>query len=412
MTCPFSTGVSRRGLFGGALGAAGAAAVAATVGAAVADGPSTSPLGTAYPFEGAHQQGILTPVQRSAAYVALDSTATGRGELEAALKGLTAAARFLTTGGTPPDDGLLATSWDSGVLGPDVPADGLTVTVSVGASLFDDRYGLAERRPARLCRMDAFPNDALDRDRCDGDLLVQLCADNQDTVNHALRLLLRATRGALQVRWRIDGFASPARPDGAPRNLLGFKDGTANPPTTDATLMDQLIWTHSGGAEPAWVEGGSYHVVRVIRMLVEFWDRVTVLEQEKMFGRDKVSGAPLTGTLESDVPDYAGDPTGAAIPLDAHIRLANPREAQTERQRILRRSFNYDAGVDPNGQLDMGLVFTCFNQDLDRQFVAIQRRLVGEPLVDYISPVGGGYFFALPGVTGADDWLGRGLFAA
>ena len=409
-------GVSRRGLFGGALGAAAAAAPAAAllVGVAHADEPSASAsagtTATTYPFHGEHQAGILTPLQRSAAYVALDVTAANRVELQDALRTLTETARILTTGGTPPDDGLLATTWDNGVLGPEIPTDGLTVTTSVGASLFDDRFGLAKVKPARLRTMDEFPNDALDRSICDGDLLLQICAENPDTVTHALRLLLRHTRGALQVRWRQDGFQSPPRPSGTPRNLLGFKDGTANPSVDDDKLMDELVWTHGGGGEPGWVEGGSYHVVRKIRMLVEFWDRVSVREQETIFGRDKASGAPLTGSEEFDDPDFSKDAVGDVIRFDAHIRLANPRTVDTANQRFLRRSFNYDAGTDPNGQLDMGLVFTVFNQDLERQFVTVQRRLIDEPLVDYISPVGGGYFFALPGVRDEDDWFGRGMF--
>jgi len=397
------TGLSRRGLLGGALGAAVALPIAAH--AATTDDPAPPP---SFPFEGAHQQGILTPAQASACYLALDVVG-GRTALVDALRTITHTARFLTAGGHPPDNGLIAPAWDSGVLGPVVPADGLTITVSVGASLFDHRFGLHGRRPAHLRRMEEFPGDALDRSICDGDLMIQVCAHHPDAVVHGVRQLLRSTRGALAVRWRRDGFMSPPRPSGTPRNLLGFKDGTANPSTSDAALMDELVWTRPGRGEPTWVAGGSYHVVRVIRMLVEFWDRISVREQQEIFGRDRDTGAPLTGTHEFDEPDFADDPNGEAIPYGAHIRLANPRTKETTDQRILRRSYNYDAGVEQNGNLDMGLIFTCFNADLDRQFVTVQKRLQGEPLGDYISPVGGGYFFALPGVRGAKDWLGSAM---
>ena len=408
--------VSRRRFLSGA--AAGAAGTALTggllIGGAQADanaadsGPTTA---DSYPFQGPHQAGILTPgpsgKQAAACYAAFDVTAAGKAELTELMKTLTERARFLTTGGTPPDLGVGQPPSDSDVLGPVVPADGLTVTVSVGSSLFDDRFGLAADKPRKLTPMQIFPNDSPEPAWMHGDLHIQLCANHQDTIHHAIRDIAKHTRGAMQLRWKIEGYNSPPRPSGTGRNLLGFKDGTANP--TGVTAQD-LIWVDDP-AEPAWAQGGSYQVVRLIRMLVEFWDRVSINEQEGMFGRRRDSGAPLDGTNEFDTPNYAADPKGDVIPLDSHIRLANPRTAQTADQRLIRRSYSYDLGLDQNGNIQAGHIFTCYQQDVERQFETVQKRLIGEPLIDYVQPFGGGYFFVLPGLADASDWYGRALLA-
>jgi len=407
--------VSRRNfLKGAAAGVAGTAlAGGVLIGGARADAraAAAAPAPEAsYPFHGPHQAGILTPgpatKQAAACYAAFDVTATGRAGLADLLQTLTGRARFLTTGGPPPALGVGQPPSDSDILGPVIPADGLTVTTSLGASLFDDRFGLAPSKPLRLTPMRIFPDDSPDPAWMHGDLLLQFCANNPDTVHHAIRDITRHTRGAMQLRWKIEGYAAPPRPTGSGRNLLGFKDGTANP--TGATATD-LVWV-TDPAEPTWAQGGSYQVVRLIRMLVEFWDRVSINEQENMFGRRRDSGAPLDGNTEFDEPNYHADPNGSVIPLDSHIRLANPRTAPTADQRLVRRSYSYDLGVDLNGNLQAGHVFTCYQQDVHRQFEAVQHRLAGEPLVDYVQPFGGGYFFVVPGVADANDWYGRGLF--
>jgi deferrochelatase/peroxidase EfeB len=364
----------------------------------------------AVPFHGAHQAGILTPPPPAACFVAFDVTAPNRQALKSLLKTLTHRSRFLTGGGTPPNLGTGAPPSDSGTLGPVVPADGLTVTVAVGSSLFDDRYGISHRKPRHLTPMRSFPNDSLDPAQCGGDILVQICAGSSDTAIHALRDIAKHTRGNMQIRWRLDGFVSPPRPHGVPRNHLGFKDGIANPAVDRPQVADRLLWVSKASPEPAWATGGSYHVCRIIKMFIEFWDRVSLTEQQQMIGRFRDSGAPLDGRHESDIPNYHRDPHGRLIPLDAHIRLANPRDAKTVRSRIYRRGYNYDRGADLNGNLDMGLIFNCFQSDIRRQFEATQVRLIGEPMVDYVSPIGGGYFFAVPGVRDHRDWYARRLF--
>jgi deferrochelatase/peroxidase EfeB len=261
--------------------------------------------------------------------------------------------------------------------------------------------------------MPFLANDRLDPGRSHGDLLLTITSAHADINLFALRQLHRATRGTLALHWMLDGYnrRTAAEPgEAGVRNLLGFVDGTANLRADDAAAMDRYVWVAPGDDEPAWAAGGTYHVVRVIRMLVEFWDRTRLSEQEALIGRRKDTGAPLDGEVETDVPDYDADPDGEVTPLDAHIRLANPRTAATEDDLIFRAGLSYSRGFDGSGQLDQGLAFVSFQRRMT-QFLDTQGRLVGEPLEEYIRPEGGGFYFALPGVTEADGMLGEGLLA-
>jgi deferrochelatase/peroxidase EfeB len=414
----------RRVLLG--LGAAGAALagsglscpVMAAAPAQVTEAPKSEKTQDRHDYHGQHQAGIVTPRPAAGMVVAFDVLASDREDLERLFRTLDERIRFLMTGGPVEQVDPKLPPVDSGILGPVVTPDNLTITVSVGESLFDERFGLADVKPKRLSRMVGFPNDALDADQCHGDLSVQFCANTPDSNIHALRDIVKNLPDLLFVRWKQEGSVpaqaptKPGEPEQSARNFLGFRDGSANPDSNDNRLMNALVWVQPGSDEPAWATHGSYQAVRLIRNFVERWDRTPLQEQESIFGRSKNTGAPMDGQRESDVPDYTRDPQGKVTKLDAHIRLANPRTPESQQNLILRRPFNYSNGVNKNGQLDMGLLFICYQADLEKGFITVQTRLNGEPLEEYLKPVGGGYFFTLPGVTGTQDYIGRSLLEA
>ena len=402
------------GLAGGAVGLGLGSQARATPAETLAPGDDGTQ--DSQPFYGLHQSGVITPQPAAAIIASFDVLAEDRAGLERLLRTLTDRIAFLMKGGEPPALDPRYPAPDNGLLGPTVFPDNLTVTVALGASLFDGRYGLQKLKPTRLVSMERFPNDALDARLCHGDVVLQFCSNTAETNIHALRDILRHTPDLLALRWKIDGFLPPHTikklGKETVRNLLGFKDGTANLDASDEKLMNEIVWAEPNSDEPAWTAGGTYQVVRVIRIFVERWDRDALVDQEQIIGREKAGGAPLTYANEHDAPDYAADPKGERVPLTAHIRLANPRTPGTEANRILRRGYNYSRGLTTAGQLDMGLLFVCFQSDLAAGFLTVQASLNGEQLEEYIKPVGGGYFFVLPGVQSKDDFFAEGLLRA
>ncbi len=380
----------------------------------VTNAPESDKIHESQPFYGKRQPGIVTPRPAAGLVAAFDVLVSDRAGLERLFRLLTERAVFLMKGGEPPQLDPKFPPSDSGLLGPVIAPDNLTITVGLGASLFDDRFGLKPLKPKRLQRMTAFPNDALQKDFCHGDLVIQFCSNTPDTNIHALRDIMKNMPDFLLVRWKQEGSV-PVLPPHSPkakesaRNFLGFRDGSANPDASDVALMDRVVWVQKDGDEPDWAANGSYMAVRIIRNFVERWDRTPLQEQEAIFGRRKDSGAPFDGNTETDVPDYSRDPDGKVTPFDSHIRLANPRDANAEQHLMLRRPFNYSNGVTKSGQLDMGLLFIAFQADLEKGFITVQNRLNGEPLEEYLKPVGGGYFFVLPGVEDQKDYYARAL---
>lgn len=391
--------LSRRRFLGGAAATAGAVAltpVPAALGAAAARNQ--------IPFYGPHQAGIAQPQQRHALFAAFDSVAPSSAALASLLREWSETAAALARNELAPPVRRPPGARDDSAVARGLGPANLTVTFGFGPGLFDGRYGLAQRRTPRLQELPRFEGDRLERRWCGGELLLQICADDRQVVAHAFRELRGRAPGLGALRWTQEGFSSPLR-RGAPRNLLGFHDGTTNPRPGSARF-DSSVWTRRADG-PAWHAGGSYLVFRKIRIRLPEWDLSSGTRQDETIGRRRDSGAKL-----------------ASMAPDAHVRRAGGFT-------MLRRGFNYDygfLGADADGDggagksdaghgghgggghpqgggpahgghadFDSGLLFCAFMRD-PGQFVTLQRRLArSDRLNDFIEHTGSALFAIPPG---------------
>ncbi|MFJ7997106.1 iron uptake transporter deferrochelatase/peroxidase subunit [Streptomyces sp. NPDC096310] len=407
------------GTAGGA-GAAGLAlGVAGGTGYATARRPdpvtALTTVGTeAVPFYGAHQSGITTPAHARGHLVAFDlSPGAGRKEAAALLRRWSASALALMAG-EPVDGrtgGPASGGHDTGIA-LDAGPSSLTVTFGFGHSFFG-RTGLTAHRPAALDALPAFSSDHLDPARSNGDLWIQIGSDDALVAFHALRTLQKDTGAAARVRWQMNGFnrspGATAQPMTA-RNLMGQVDGTRNPKPSDPDF-DQRIFVPAQvpAGTPEWMAGGSYAVVRRIRMLLDDWEELAVAQQERVIGRRKSDGAPLTGGTETTEPDLdkRGPDGDLMIPSNAHARISRPDA--NGGAAMLRRPFSFHDGIGADGTPDAGLLFVCWQADPLKGFVPVQRKLDrGDALSAFIRHESSG-LFAVPGGARQGEYVGQRL---
>lgn len=438
--CPFA---SRRGFLAGGLvaglaGVARAAPAPLPAAEAAAKGITAASQGPgrdeAVPFRGVRQAGILTPLQSHTYFAAFDLVASKQADVAGMLARWTVAAERMARGeaaqAAEPD--LTKPPTDSGEAFGLAPAR-LSVTFGFGPGLFErdghDRYGLAARRPEALVDLPRFNGDQLQEGRSGGDLSVQACADDPQVAFHAVRQLARMADGVAVLRWVQSGFSANFAANDTPRNLMGFKDGTQNPlsqrPTEAAggdvgPATKDAVWVGEDG--PAWMRGGSYLVVRRIRIALEHWDGTEVEFQEQVIGRHKVSGAPLGGksefdALDLDAVDADGNPV---IPESAHVRLA--AAASNGGADMLRRGYSYNDGISMVAErwppwrqgleYDAGLLFVCYQRDPREAFIPVFDKMAKLDMMNqYVTHTGGG-LFACPGGVADGAFVGQGLFEA
>jgi len=421
-------GFSRRAMLGAA--AAGAAAAGAAGAGGFKVGRATAPIlgDMAFGFHGDHQSGIVTEQQDRLHFATFDLTTDSRDRVIALLRRWTQAAATLMTGSEigagavggspllPPDD-------TGEALG--LPAAGLTITFGFGRGMFTkdgkDRFGLAGLMPEQIQDLPHFSGDAIDPAFEGGDLCIQACSHDPLVAIHAIRNLARLAAGDASVRWAQLGFgrtSSTTRAQSTSRNLMGFKDGTRNLRAEDTTLVTKWLWAGPTDGQE-WMTGGTYMVVRKIRIHAEVWDRTSLGEQEAAVGRSKGSGAPLSGGNETTQPNFQarGASGSLMIPTDAHVTIAHPN--RWDGAMMLRRGYNYTDGADTLGKLDAGLFFIAFVRDPRAQYVPIQEEMSRSDRMttEYLKTVGSALFAVPPGIphgaTLGDGgaFVGQSLFA-
>lgn len=423
---PPSSGLSRRGAL--ALFGAGAAGVALGAGGSwalpqLSGGGGSTPVQRSYPFYGEHQAGIITEMQDRMHFAAFDvAPDLTREELIELLQDWTYAASRLTQGleisakgafggGSlqPPDDTGEAV---------DITPAGLTITFGFGRSLFqtasgEDRFGLAHLLPAHFKPLGKMRNDFMKPERSDGDLCIQACADDPQVAVHAIRNLSRIAFGRAQIRWSQLGFgrtSATTRSQKTPRNLFGLKDGTANLRAEDTAELEQHVWI-TPELGPQWAVGGSYLVARRINMTIEVWDSLQLGEQERVTGRDKREGAPLSGGTEFTEPDFTKRGPDGELLIDERSHVARVHPSNNRGIKMLRRGYNFVDGNDPQGKLDAGLFFIAFvNQP--ENFAAVHKNMARDDMfVEYLKTTGSAVFLVPPGVQDG-QYIGHQLFTA
>ncbi|VTT06609.1 tat translocated dye-type peroxidase family protein [Streptococcus gordonii] len=344
-------------------------------------------------FYGEHQAGITTPMQKNIYFVVLDLHSTDKEEVIQMFKDWTDYSSKLVDGELVKKDGsnaLLPPSDTGETVG--LNPYRLTLTFGVSAD-FLKKMGLEKKRPKEFRDLPPFPKEQLQEKYTGGDIVIQACADDEQVAFHAVRNLVRKAKNTITMKWSQSGFAAIGDRMSTPRNLFGFKDGTAN--VTKEKDFDKVIWTDSDD----WMKGGTYMAVRRIQMFLETWDRTNLQEQENTFGRYKESGAPFGKKDEFDEVDLD------LLPVDSHVRLA-----KEVNKPIYRRSYSYSDGiVEKTGQFDTGLLFLAFQKNPD-SFVKVQTNLgAQDKMNEYVTHIGSGLFACFAGVK-KGEYLGQKLF--
>ncbi|MBO0849154.1 MAG: Dyp-type peroxidase [Pseudonocardia sp.] len=291
-------------------------------------------------------QGVLAPPARSAIFLVLTvrpGTDDDVRDLLADLAGLTRAVGFRA------------------------PEDGLSCVAGIGADLWDRLYGAP--RPAGLHPFRALAGATHTAVSTPGDLLFHLRARRMDLCFELARQLMARLAGRADVVDEVHGFRYFDE-----RDLLGFVDGTENP--TDAEALEAVA---IGDEDPDFT-GGSYVIVQKYLHDMDAWNALSVEEQERVIGREKLS--------DIELPDEDK-------PSNSHVALTTIVDADGTERQIVRDNMAFGTV----GTAEFGTYFIGYAASPDVIELMLHNMFIGDPpgnhdrILDFSTAVTGCLFF-------------------
>lgn len=250
----------------------------------------------------------------------------------------------------------------------------------------------------------AFPRDAIDG-------VINIAGSSREVVDETWAKIAVEVERAITEVWR-DGAVGDVRPGTfAGREHFGWRDGISQPaveglavpfPGQRCMPAGNFVVGAAGGSPPAagleWMANGSYMVFRKLEQDVDAFERF-VAEQAANLGMDEgllaarmmgrwKSGAPLALSPLADDPilgedpmrnndfDYADDRFQRRCPYASHVRKTNPRAEPNVpggNRSIMRQGIPYGSERAADAQGKRGLLFVCYQADIETQFEKQQR---------------------------------------
>lgn len=311
----------------------------------------------------------------------------------------------------------------------DLGAADMKITFGFGASLFEDedgkdRFGLQSIKPERLIRkMRKMPGDYLVEDQCGGDIYI-CCASNDSQVTwHAMHQMIKIAVGIAKVKWNRIGFLSadaPGKTDHAPRDPFGFRDGSTNDAiVADEDLMNQVSWIQpEDNDNEIFANGGTYIMFRIFAGKMESWDLQTLNEQERVIGRTKLEGIPLSHLDDPNADEFtepdlsATDENGEPL-IDPRSHISTVRGVRNDTgHAMVRWGWNYTDGIDEFGHLKAGMITGGLSRDPDADFMKFLDAFRDCDLTDYMQYTASAVFIAPHAVRQDQEYIGQDMFEA